>query len=83
MSKDFDDFVRDNPKGVWFQYKGYKGKVVFDNEVGIFHGEVINMHDVVTFHGKSVMELRKALKDSIDEYLEFCKELGREPVKPG
>lgn len=33
------------------EYKGYIGKVEFDNEAGLFHGEVTNLRDVVTFEG--------------------------------
>ena len=33
------------------EYKGYVGKVEFDDEAGIFHGEVINTRDVITFQG--------------------------------
>ena len=64
------------------EYKGYFAKVEFDDETDIFHGEVINLRDVVTFQGKSVDELHKAFKDSIDDYLEFCDERGEEPEKP-
>ena len=31
------------------EYKGYIGRVEFDDEAGIFHGEVINTRDVITF----------------------------------
>ena len=31
------------------QYKGYTGKVEFDSEADIFHGEVIGLRDVITF----------------------------------
>jgi predicted HicB family RNase H-like nuclease len=37
---------------------------------------------VITFQGTSVAELEQAFKDSVDEYLGFCKELGRAPEKP-
>jgi predicted HicB family RNase H-like nuclease len=63
-------------------YKGYTGHVELDEEVGIFHGEVLDLRDVVTFQGKSVKELEQAFRDSIDDYLEFCKERGEEPDKP-
>jgi predicted HicB family RNase H-like nuclease len=63
-------------------YKGYNGKVEFDEEAGIFHGEVVDLRDVITFQGKSVDELEKAFQDSIDDYLEFCEERGEEPDKP-
>ena len=64
------------------EYKGYRGVVSFDDEVGIFHGEVVGTRDVVTFQGQSVEELRNAFRDSVDEYLEFCAERGRTPDKP-
>lgn len=64
------------------EYKGYFGKVEFDDEAGIFHGEVINTRDVITFQGESVDELKKAFRESVDDYLAFCKERGEEPDKP-
>jgi predicted HicB family RNase H-like nuclease len=51
------------------EYKGYFAKVEFDDEADIFHGEVINLRDVVTFQGQTVDELHKAFRDSIDDYL--------------
>jgi predicted HicB family RNase H-like nuclease len=53
-------------------YKGYEGLVEFDDEAHIFHGEVINTRDVITFQGSTVKELEKAFRDSVDDYLEFC-----------
>ena len=44
------------------EYKGYIGKVEFDDEAGIFHGEVINTRDVVTFQGQSVAELEEGIQ---------------------
>jgi len=64
------------------EYKGYVGKVEFDEEAGIFHGEVIDTRDVITFQGRSVDELKPAFQESIDDYLAFCKQRGEEPNKP-
>lgn len=64
------------------KYKGYQGHVTYDEEAKLFHGEVIGLRDVITFQGTSVEELEQAFKDSVDEYLDFCKELGRSPEKP-
>ena len=64
------------------EYKGYIGKVEFDDEASIFHGEVINLRDVVTFQGESVGDLRSAFNDSVDDYLDFCAERGESPEKP-
>ncbi|MBD1211225.1 MAG: type II toxin-antitoxin system HicB family antitoxin [Dolichospermum sp.] len=64
------------------KYKGYESVVEFDDEAEIFHGEIINIRDVVTFQGKSVEELKQAFQDSVDDYLEFCQQRGEEPDKP-
>ena len=63
-------------------YKGYSGTVRFDDEAEIFHGEVLGLRDVVAFQGTTVEELKRAYRDSIDDYLEFCAERGEEPDKP-
>lgn len=64
------------------EYKGYIARVEFDNEADIFHGEVINLRDVITFQGRSVEQLRYAFRDSVDDYLNFCAERNEEPEKP-
>ncbi len=64
------------------KYKGYTGYVEFDDEAGIFHGEVLDLRDVITFQGKSVEEIEQAFRDSVDDYLEFCEERREEPDKP-
>lgn len=64
------------------EYKGYLGHTEYDDEANIFHGEVINIRDVITFQGKSVDELRQAFEDSVEDYLAFCAERGEEPEPP-
>lgn len=64
------------------EYKGYLGKVEIDEDAGLFHGEVINVRDVITFEGKTVKELRQAFRDSVDDYLAFCAKRGEDPEKP-
>ena len=63
-------------------YENYVAKVVFDDDANIFHGEVINIKDVITFEGTSVEELQKAFKESIDDYLEFCISRNENPNSP-
>jgi predicted HicB family RNase H-like nuclease len=63
-------------------YKGYTGHVEFDEEAGLFHGEILDTRDVVTFQGTSVEDLIQAFHDSIDDYLDYCKERGEQPDKP-
>lgn len=64
------------------KYKGYQGTVTYDDEAKIFHGEIVGLKDVITFQGTTVDELDQAFKDSIDDYIEFCKKKGRDPEKP-
>ena len=64
------------------KYKGYIGHLVFDDDAEIFHGEVINTKDVITFQGKSVEEIKKEFEESIDDYLEFCESRNEKPDKP-
>ena len=64
------------------RYKGYHGKIEYDDDDHVFHGIVIDINDVVTFEGESVAELYTAFQDSIENYLEYCAKTGRKPEKP-
>jgi len=64
------------------QHKGYTGHVEFDAEASLFHGEVLDTRDIITFQGRSVEELEDAFHESVEDYLEFCAERGEEPDKP-
>lgn len=58
---------------------GFRAAVTYDCDAGVFHGDVIDTRDVITFQGASVAELRLAFRDSVDEYLKVCVERGRDP----
>src|SRR3546814_5930767 len=65
------------------EYKGYTaGPVEFDDDQGLFHGTVAGLRDVVTFAGRSAVELKTAFRESIDDYLDFCAQEGRDPDRP-
>lgn len=63
-------------------YKNYLAKVVYDEDANLFHGEVVNIRDVITFEGSSVDELQLAFKESVNDYLEFCKIRNEKPDSP-
>jgi predicted HicB family RNase H-like nuclease len=63
-------------------YKGYHGNFEYDEDADIFHGQVMNLTDVITFQGHSIDELKQALADSVEDYLEFCADEGKAPEKP-
>lgn len=62
-------------------YKGYLGTVNYCAESEVFYGKVHGINDLVTYEGKSVVELKNAFGDSVDDYLETCIELGKQPDK--
>jgi predicted HicB family RNase H-like nuclease len=64
------------------EYKGYTAVFEFDPSVDAFHGRVIGLQDVVTFEGRSIDALRREMEESIEDYLEFCAKVGKEPERP-
>lgn len=68
-------------KDLMLKYKGYTGHVEYDDKAGVFHGEVLDLRDVVTFQGKTVDEIEQAFRDSVHDYLEFCEQRREAPDK--
>ena len=64
------------------KYKGYTAQIEVDETAGILFGKVLDIKDVITFKGMTVAELEKEFHNSVDDYLEWCQELGEEPDKP-
>jgi len=64
------------------EYKGYMGTVDYDADAKIFHGDVINTRDVITFQGTTVKEIEQSFRASIEDYIKWCREEGVEPEKP-
>lgn len=63
-------------------YKGYTGEVRIDAETGVIRGRVVTARDLITFQGRTDAEARRAFRDSVNDYLEFCAQRGEEPTKP-
>lgn len=63
------------------RYKGYSAVIEYDETGRIFHGRVIGLKDVINFYGSTPDELEQEFKNSVDDYLEFCKEQNKKPEK--
>lgn len=63
------------------EYNGYIGKVEYSFEDKCFFGKVEMIDDLITFEATNVIELEENFKNVVDDYLETCKELKREPQK--
>jgi len=64
------------------EYKGFKARIQYSPDDEVFFGRLIGTDDVVTFEGKTVKELKKAMKDTVEFHLELCEKTGRTIKKP-
>lgn len=67
--------------GQLMEYHGYHAKIEYSEEDQSFFGRIIGINDVLIFDGETVKELRQAFHETIDDYLEMCKEIGKKPEK--
>ena len=63
------------------KYKDFIGSVNFSEEDEVFYGKIEGINALVTFEGNSVVTLKKAFKEAVSDYLEFCKSKGIKPHK--
>ena len=68
-------------KNIW-EYKGYHTKVEFDTEKLMLYGKVEGINDLVTFESSTIKNAKKEFEKAVDEYLAFCKEVGKSPMSP-
>jgi predicted HicB family RNase H-like nuclease len=65
------------------RYKGFEAAATFDAEADLFHGEISGIRDVVTIQGRTTAELEIAFKESVEDYLEFCRDMSHEARQSG
>ncbi len=63
-------------------YRGYAAQMDFDTEDKIIVGRVVDIDDIITFHGTSVAEFESAFKAAVDGYIHACEQLGQTADKP-
>lgn len=63
-------------------YKGYTASMVFDAEDKIIVGRVLDIDDIISFHGESISEFETNFHTTVEDYLAASKELGTLPEKP-
>jgi predicted HicB family RNase H-like nuclease len=62
-------------------YKGYSARIAYDDDDRIFTGRIAGIRDGVGFHAETVEALRAAFEEAVDDYVETCARLGKEPEK--
>ena len=60
------------------KYKEFIGTVHFSTSDDVFFGKIEGINDLITFEGETVSKLKKAFKEAVEDYLELCKETGKE-----
>ena len=63
------------------RYKDFIGSVHFSSEDEVFYGKIEGINDLVTFEATSVTKLKSAFKEAVHDYIELCKEAGKEIFK--
>lgn len=63
------------------EYKGYYADIHFSANDEVFFGKLLGINDLISFEGDSVKELKAAFIEAVDDYLETCEEIGKEPEK--
>jgi predicted HicB family RNase H-like nuclease len=63
-------------------YKGYTASMTFDAEDKIIVGRVLDVDDIISFHGESVAKFEASFQVVIDDYISACEKLGSAPEKP-
>lgn len=62
--------------------KGYIAVIEPDLDDGILVGRVVNTRDLIGFHGETIAQAIKSFHAAIEEYIQDCRQRGREPNKP-
>lgn len=63
------------------KYNGYYAKVEYSAADNVLHGKIEGITDLVTFQCDNVNEIKSAFEEAVDDYLEICMEVGKEPEK--
>ena len=51
------------------QYRGYAGSIEYSEEDFVFFGKLLDIPDLVSYHGYTSSELTSAFIDAVDDYI--------------
>lgn len=60
-------------------YKGYAASFEYSDDDECLVGHIAGIKDRVGFHGKTVEKLEEAFHEAVEDYLETCAAVGKEP----
>ena len=69
-------------KNKLMQYKSFYGSAEISLEDGVLFGKIECINDLVTYEADNPAELKAAFEEAVDDYIQTCAEIGKEPEKP-
>lgn len=63
------------------KYKEFIGSVIYSSDDEVFCGKIEGIDDLVTFEATSVLEMKSAFQEAVEDYLELCKLKNKNPFK--
>lgn len=63
------------------EYKGYRTSIIYDVHAGRLRGTIDGIEDHVDYSSDKIEEIEGEFHKAVDEYLEFCREVGKLPCK--
>ena len=63
------------------EYKGYHTVIEFDVDALVLRGKIEGIDDFVNFESNDPKAIENEFHIAVDDYLEFCKAVGKEPDK--
>jgi len=62
-------------------YKKFIGTVHYSTKDSVFYGKIEGINDLVTFEGENVQDLKSSFEEAVEDYVELCAEIDKEPLK--
>ncbi|MCP4395973.1 MAG: type II toxin-antitoxin system HicB family antitoxin [bacterium] len=62
-------------------YQNFIGSVHFSAEDEVFFGKIEGIDDLISFEGTTVSELQQAFYEAVEDYIELCREVGKQALK--
>jgi predicted HicB family RNase H-like nuclease len=65
-----------------FIHNQFQGSCEFSQKDYCLYGKILFIQDLVTYESETVPELEKAFQAAVDDYLETCNQVGKDPDRP-
>jgi len=64
------------------EYKNFTGSIEYSKEDDLLFGKVLGINSLISYEGKTGLELENDFREAIDAYITDCAQEGITPEKP-